>query len=198
MKSLSSFLSACVSATPGTGVFVTWPMRTNWIHHRIPPMSLVLSWQNPLNSNDPIICATSLHCLGLHSWSSSWTLERCRVSKTKCFLVSVLPEFPSEDSCSCLFFRKQSYVSTPFILKLIGGLKNSQAHTKPSWGVIEILLCLRVCWSSYSLCPLLCEPFRWNFWPLNEEAQSQGTMRYLSLSDLYCHCPLACLLFSSG
>ena len=148
----------------------SWPMHTHCIHHRVPPLSLVQSWPHPLDSNDPIVCATSLHCQVSRCWNSSWVLERCRVSKTNCFLVLVLPEFPSGVSCSCFLSRKWSYVPTPCILRLIGGLKNSPAHTEHFWVRIGISLCLRVCWSSHSLCPPLWKPLRWDFWPLIEWA----------------------------
>ena len=112
-------------------------------------------------------------------------------------LVLVLPEFPSVVSCSCFLSRKWSYVPTPCTLRLTG-LKNSPAHTKHFWVRFGNPLCLRLCWSSHSLCPTLWKPLRWNFWPLIEWAQSSATHRCSSLCDLYNHCPLACLLSSTG
>ena len=125
----------------------SWPMRTHCVHHRVPALSLVHSL-HPLDSNDPIVCATSLHCQVSRSWNSSWILECCRVNETNCFLVSVLLEFPSADSCSHLLSGKWSYVPTPCIFSMIRVLKNSKARIKHFWVRIEIPLCLRVCWSS--------------------------------------------------
>ena len=113
------------------------PMRTHCIYHRHPPLSLVHSRPNPLDSNNPIVCATSLHCQVSRKFHSSWIPKRGRVSKTKYFLLLLLTEFPSEVSCSCFLSRKRSYFPTPCILRLIRGLKNSPAHTKhfgiPLW-----------------------------------------------------------------
>ena len=136
VNTLSSFSSAWVSATLGTGVFVilanAHKLHTHWIH-RAPPLSPVHSWSHPLDSNGPIVCATSLQCQVSRRWNSSWILERCRVSKTNYFVVLVLPEFSSGISCSCFFSQTWSYVPTPCILRPIEGLKNSPAHTKHFW-----------------------------------------------------------------
>ena len=175
-----------------------WPRRTHCIDHRVPPLSLVHSWPHLLDSNDPFVCATSLHYQVSRSWKTSWTLERCRLSKTNFFLVLVLPEFPSGVSCSCFLSWKWSYVPTPCFFRLVGVLKNSPAHTKHFWVRIGIPLCLRVCWSPHSLCQPLWEPLRSDFWPLIEWAQSPETHRCSSICDLFNHSPLACLLSSTG
>ena len=62
--------------------FLSWPMRTDCIHHRDPLLSLAHCWPNPLDSNDPVVCATSLNCQILRCWNSSWIRERCRINKS--------------------------------------------------------------------------------------------------------------------
>ena len=98
---------------------------------------------------------------------------------------------------AAISFWKRSYISTPCILRLIGDLRNSQAHKKLSWVRIGILICLRVCWYSHSLYPPLWKPLRWDFWRLIEWAQSTGTRQchYLILCN---HSLLACLLSSTN
>ena len=107
----------------------------------------------------------------------------------------ILPEFLSGVSCSCFLSRKWSYVPTPCILRLIGGLKNSPAHTEHFWVRIGI-------------------PFVWGYAdPHTASAHHSGSLSVgisdhwlnghkvqecSSLCDLYNHCPPACLLSSTG
>ena len=65
----------------------SWSMRTHCIHYQVPTPFLALSWPHPLDSNEPIVCATSWHCQSSRCWNSSWILDCCSVSKTNYFLV---------------------------------------------------------------------------------------------------------------
>ena len=62
VNSLFSFYSAWVSATLGTGVFVILANAHTLHTSSSCPLSLVYSWPHPIDSNDPIVCVTSLHC----------------------------------------------------------------------------------------------------------------------------------------
>ena len=85
VNNLSSFSSAWVSATLGTGVFVILANAHTLHTSSSFPLSLVYSWTHPLDSNDPIVCATSLHCQVLRWLNTSWILERWKIIKRNCF-----------------------------------------------------------------------------------------------------------------
>ena len=122
------------------------------------------------------------HCLCHFLWLSSFTLLEqlffC-VSFIRILFWSFMQLFP---------FSKGKLCPRQCILRLIRGLKNSQAHTKVSGVRTEISLCLKVCLSSNSLWPLFWKPLLWNYRQLIEWAQSPGTRRCSSLCDLYNHC----------
>ena len=132
VNTLSSFSSASVSATLGTGVFVilanAHTMHTSLISPTVFGAFLTTSAWFKLPNR---LC----HFLALWSFT---LLELILISRTlqgkkNYFLVLILPEFPSGVSCSYFFSRKWSYVPTPCILRLIRCLKHSQAHIKHFW-----------------------------------------------------------------
>ena len=62
----------------------------------------------------------------------STLLELILNFKTNHFVELILTEFPCRYSWRCFFSRKWSYVPTPFIIGMMKGFKNSQAHKKQS------------------------------------------------------------------
>ena len=85
----------------------SWPVHTLCIHNRINSLSLMQFSQHPLESNDPIICATSLRWQMWSCWNSYWILERCRVKK--CFLCASFIRFPLGVSCTYFLSQKRSF-----------------------------------------------------------------------------------------
>ena len=104
------------------------------------------------------------------------------------------PELPYEVSRT-FFSRRWCCAPIPCILRKMEGLTNSQARTKHSWVCIKIPLCLKVCWSSHSLCPTLQQPFHSDLWSLIEWAQSARTTdvyQYVICTTTV-HCDFCCL-----
>ena len=123
-----SLFTTAWSATLGSGVFVILPVGHKLLALLSSPTvsDAFLSISGRIKY--PIVFTTSLYFQGSCCCYSIWILERCSAGRTKFFLVLILPEFPSEVSCSYLFSPKWSCFPTPSILTLIWGLSNSQAQ----------------------------------------------------------------------
>ena len=67
--------------------------------------------QHRLESNDPIVCATSLRWQMSSCWNSYRILERCRVKKY--FLCGSFTRFPLGVSCSSFLSQKRSFYPLP-------------------------------------------------------------------------------------
>ena len=123
VNTLSSFSSAWVSATLGTGVFVILANAHTLHKSSSFPLSLVYSWTHPLDSNDPIVCATSLHCQVLRCLKSSWILERWRIIKRRnCFSAVSFTQNPFW-SFMQFFSQVQQCSHLVHLERLIGGLR---------------------------------------------------------------------------
>ena len=139
VNTLYRFSSACVSATLVTGVFVALTKAHTLDTSSSSPMCLVHFWQHLLNSNDSIVCVSSLHCQHSRYVNSSGTLEHSTLQGKTIFLL-VLSQLPSGDSCS-YFFSKSKLCPHSVHFE----------NTKHSLVCVGIFLCLKVSWSSHSL-----------------------------------------------